>query len=436
MSDQDSLRDGKEAERRELWCTMTSMYLFLEVARTKEKEDEDLSIREAICKNLANILSLAKTYTSALVNLKPNLLMTLIDLISRLRWDETLGLPLAKVTLLTWKSILVCFGGLVEVEKAKASFRDEKLNEADTRGRPLITASPLDYHLFRQEISSKYPAYNPPPSLFPLEPENNSILPPLKNHPSKVAGSHVFGSGLANLNGNGTSIFHQPVHIATPAPSPPPSPAGPGGKGGKKQNYQTNQLFPFLYPPLDETSNNLGGKGSTDLQDLLVGRKWEGSDIPASILEAAELFAKRMRATRAMKQLWEERVQFMKYERGWAGPDANSDVDPLNLSLELKGEVEEIQVEKKEPAPPGSVEERMQAVERFYVRFQNLLYASELTSFVGVRSAALTVLSNCPYQGHSISRNYTRYSSKWTQWSAERVSISRKSKREWLGQAR
>lgn len=126
----------------------------------------------------------------------------------------------------------------------------------------------------------------------------------------------------------------------------------------------------------------------------------------------------------------------MKYERGWAGPDANSDVDPLNLSLELKGEVEEIQVEKKEPTPPGSVEERMQAVERFYVRFQNLLYASELTSFVGVRSAALTVLSNCPYQGHSISRNYTRYSSKWTQWSAERVSISRKSKREWLGQAR
>ncbi|KAF2491751.1 N1221-domain-containing protein [Lophium mytilinum] len=344
----ESFREGKEAERRELWCAMTAMYIFLEVARIKEKEDGELAMREEIA------------------NLKPGLLMTLVDLISRLRWDETIVLPLTKVCLLTWKSVLVAFGGLSEVNKAKASFRETDLNEADVRGQPLITASPLDYHLFRQEISSKYPAYNPPPPLFPLEPENNSILPPIKNHPSKVAGSHVFGSGLANFDGNGTSIFHQPVHIATPAPSPPPSPAG-AGKGGKKQNYQTNQLFPFLYPPLDESSNNLGGKGSTDLQDLLVGRKWEGSDIPASILEAAELFAKRMRATRAMKQLWEERVQFMKYERGWAGPDENTDVDALDISSAPTVGSEEANSKTKEPPPPGSIEDRMDSVERFYV---------------------------------------------------------------------
>lgn len=275
--------------------------------------------------------------------------------------------------LLTWKFILVCFGGLADVEAAKASFRDESLEQSDKHGQPLITASPLDYHLFRQEISSKYPAYNPPPPLFPLEPENNSILPPIKNHPSKAAGSNVFGSGLAHVNGNATSILHQPVHIATPAPSPPPSPAGPGGKGGKKQNYQTNQLFPFLYPPLDETSNNLGGKGSTDLQDLLVGRKWMGSDIPTSILEAAELFAARMRATRAMKQLWHERVQFMKYERGWAGPEAAEDVEELSLAGQepspTQGE-EEGSAPQPGGVPPaaGSVEERMQLVENFYVR--------------------------------------------------------------------
>ncbi|OCL08760.1 N1221-domain-containing protein [Glonium stellatum] len=380
LLDQDSLRDGKEAERRELWCTMTSMYLFLEVARIKEQETGDLSIRQVIS------------------NLKPNLLLTLVDLISRLRWDDSLGIPLPKVCLLTWKGILVCFGGLPEVEKAKASFRDQDVEEADTRGQPLITASPLDYHLFRQEISSKYPAYNPPPPLFPLEPENNSILPPLKNHPSKVAGSHVFGSGLANLNGNGTSIFHQPVHIATPAPSPPPSPAGPGGKGGKKQNYQTNQLFPFLYPPLDETSNNLGGKGSTDLQDLLVGRKWEGSDIPASILEAAELFAKRMRATRAMKQLWEERVQFMKYERGWAGPDANSDVDLFSLSLEPKEEAEDVEGEKKEPVLAGSVEDRLEAVERFYASVLQHLQSLVIVLIKVILSHVTTLVTqaNCP----------------------------------------
>jgi hypothetical protein len=336
-------QDTKEAERRELWCAMTSVYTVLEVARIEEKEKGDLYLR-------AKVLALKK----------PGIFILLAELIEKMRWDETINVPLPKVFLLAWKTQLVTFGGFSEVDRAKDLFADKTLDTADDRGQPIITASPLDYHLFRQEISSKYPAYNPPPPLFPLEPENNSILPPLKNHPNKATGNHVFGSGLGDLNGNNTSIFEQPVHIATPAPSPPPSPAGPGGKGGKKPNYQTNQLFPFLYPPLDESSNKLGGKGSTDLQDLLVGRKWEGADIPTSILEAAELFSKRMRATRAMKQLWEERVQFMKYERGWSGADDNLHVS--ELSLEPKdGDV------KKEPPPSGSVEERLDLVEECYV---------------------------------------------------------------------
>ncbi|KAF2633530.1 N1221-domain-containing protein [Macroventuria anomochaeta] len=339
---EDEQHEGKEAERREVWCAMTAVYVVLDVARYQERKENDLSLRTAV------------------LDLKePGLLMLLVELISKLRWDESISLPLSKVTLLLWKAMLVAFGGLSEVDKAKESFKDKNLDTEDTRGQPIITASPLDYHLFRQEISSKYPAYNPPAPLFPLEPENNSILPPLRNHPNKVAGNHVFGSGLGDTNGNNTSILHQPVHIATPAPSPPPSPAGPGGKGGKKQNYQTNQMFPFLYPPLDASSNNLGGKGSTDLQDTLVGRKWEGSDIPASILEAAELFAKRMKATRAMKQLWEERVAFMKYERGWSSPDDNPDVE--ELSLEPKKDAP-----KKEKPVIGSIEERVDLVEDFY----------------------------------------------------------------------
>lgn len=260
--------------------------------------------------------------------------------------------------------MLVNFGGLKEVEELKSTFRDSKEETADNRGQPIITASPLDYHVFRQEISSKYPAYNPPQPLFPLEPENNSILPPLKNHPSKVSEANSFGPGISAL-GSGTSILHQPVHIATPAPSPPPSPAGPGGKGGKKQNYQTNQLFPFLYPPLDASSNNLGGKGSTDLQDILVGRKWEGSDIPASIIEAAELFAKRMRASRSMKQLWEERVLFMKYERGWTGSD-DTDIDPLDLENKLGNLSFE-----KEKKIDDKVAAKLDQVENFYVSFAN-----------------------------------------------------------------
>ena len=260
------------------------------------------------------------------------------------------------------------------MEKAKDSFRHYTKDE-NKHGHPVITASPLDYHLFRQEISSKYPAYIPPRPLFPIEPENNSILPPLKN-PAGRANDDL--SEYSHFRGNGVSIMNQPIHIATPAPSPPPSPAGPGGKGGKKQNYQTNQMFPFLYPPLDEGSNKLGGKGSTGLQDALVGRKWEGSDIPTSILEAAQLFAQRMRATRSMKQLWEERVEYMKYERGWRSSNGNKDKDKDVEKLALEGEndtenaPEAVPESEQAPKPPkdipiDSIEGRLLVVEEYYV---------------------------------------------------------------------
>ncbi|USW49515.1 hypothetical protein Slin15195_G028340 [Septoria linicola] len=304
-------------ESIDLWCCLTLMYLFVEVSRAAGN---------------------AQKIKADLVALDPNLLNYLTRIVAKLRWDENAPIPLTKMLLLAWKTVLVSIGGIQEVEKVKASLRETRGEEKDSRGQPLITASPLDYHLFRQEIGSKYPAYHPPPPLFPLEPENNSILPPLKHRrPSYVSMSDAAFAGAPSV---GTaSIMHQPVHIATPAPSPPPSPAGPG-KAGKKQNYQTNQMFPFLYPPLDSSSNDLGGKGSTELQDALVGRRWEGADIPTSILEAAELFAKRMRATRAMKQLWETRVDYMKQERGWKKPseDDNMDVDDFELLPKPKPE--------------------------------------------------------------------------------------------------
>ena len=192
-------------------------------------------------------------------------------------------------------------------------------------------------------------------------------MPPLQHRQEKLNGMNAPLPGTAAPTTGGSSIMHQPVHIATPAPSPPPSPAA-GGKGGKKQNYQTNQMFPFLYPPLDDSSNDLGGKGSTELQDALVGRKWQGSDIPTSILEAAELFAKRMRATRSMKQLWEARVGFMKYERGWRDTQDDLDLDRLDLeSTDQPKTRKEKASDAKGEATQTAAEKRLAAVEDFYV---------------------------------------------------------------------
>lgn len=400
----------KGLEKSELCCALTIMYFALEISRTRPDRESRIQSR------------------TQFLELKPDFLNFMSEIMDKIRWDDTIDLPLNKLLLLYWKAILVSFGGSSEINESKSSFLDWDLETSDSKGYPLITASPLDYHLFRQEISSKYPAYNPPPPLFPLEPDNNSILPPLK--PSLAKMSDINAPGLASLQGHGTSILNQPVHIATPAPSPPPSPAV-GGKGGKKQNYQTNQLFPFLYPPLDETSNKFGGKGSmTDLQDALVFRKWEGADIPTSILEAAELFAKRMRATRSMKQLWEERVEFMKYERGWKAPDEVDDVDVEGLKLEPENEVDKEDSENKEEFPvwkehDGSVDDRLQAVERFYVCLSWLIYLNSTNTLIERRASSPAIGRHGSLESHLVQCHGLNHANERSKWAAERLSVPR-----------
>lgn len=273
---------------------------------------------------------------------------------------------------------MLIFGGTEQIEETKRALRES----ADDKDQNLIMASPLDYHVFRQEITSKYPAYIPPQPAFPLEAENTSLLPHLRNHPTRNNGSNGIIPVPPGTQAGGASILHQPVHIATPAPSPPPSPAA-GGKGGKKQNYQTNQNFPFMYPPLDATSNSAGGKGGAGLQDLLVGRKWEGSDVPASILEAGELFSRRVRMTRATRQLWEEREKFLKFERG--NDSSDDDIDELDLeALGIDEDVDDGKlielIEKRTKKSAGAkadygpnpdldvqIKQRLDTIEAFYV---------------------------------------------------------------------
>ena len=124
-----------------------------------------------------------------------------------------------------------------------------------------------------------------------------------------LSGNHCTAGANGILGAATSSILNQGVHIATPAPSPPPSPAGT--RGAKKQNYQTNQNFPFLYPPPNSSASSVWGKVEVGGLDSV--------SVPESILEAGDLFQRRIRMTLAMRQLWKEREEFMRHERGWAG---------------------------------------------------------------------------------------------------------------------
>ena len=319
------------------------------------------------------------------------------------------------------------------------AFRKGK-DSLNSQLKPIITTSPLDYHLFRQEITSKYPAFEPPLPLIPIEPENTSVLPPLPNRQSRSASQDSSFPPNPPLIGGAQSIFQQPVHIATPAPSPPPSPApGGGGKGQKKQNYQTNQNFPFLYSPLGESTNTLGGKGSTLLQDSLVGRHWDGSDVPASILEAGELFASRMRMSRALQQLWDVRESYIKFERGWEGFGGRKHdedtiakdwgLDQLGSSIEVPQSQEAIegigivaqtdrenQTRESKRTPNSDVDhetddERVQArldnIESLYVSiYHSSPFDSMLTRTASLTSTA-SISCHCSAQGLFVPRYQT-----------------------------
>ncbi|KAL5339717.1 hypothetical protein BJX70DRAFT_362971 [Aspergillus crustosus] len=351
------------ATEREANLVLTAFYLIVEAARKQEAQDR----RQTPLKD-------------AIVALEPDLMLFLIEIIARLRWDDTSNVPLTRIILVFWKCILLFFGGSDNLKQAKEAlepaFDGGKHDPA--RRTPFLTASPLDYHSFRQEITSKYPAYNPPPPLIPLEIDNNSILPPLPQHPSRAYPSNGLFSGVGpSVAGGNGSILHQSVHIATPAPSPPPSPIGPGGKAGKKQNYQTNQNFPFMYPPLDDSSNNLGGKGTTEMQDALVGKKWNGSDVPASIIEAGQLFSTHVKMTRAMRQLWEERERFMTYDRGWhAEPGLDTAASDAEYGILEKLQDLSVQSDKQFKADTPQekqtdnedIQKRLDAVETFYTQ--------------------------------------------------------------------
>ncbi|PHH68890.1 hypothetical protein CDD82_199 [Ophiocordyceps australis] len=287
---------------------------------SQEVQDELLNLMTIVYISIQQTLHDAEAMASVhtqLVELNPSLVDFMLTATAKLRWDEQNVMPHAQMFLLFWKSILLVFGGSKEIDNLKKALDEMGAASMD---QETITATPLDYHVFRQEITSKYPAYVPPRPPLPFDTENNSLLPPLPNQSSRSNAVSSILPTPAHAQSGGASILHQPVHIATPAPSPPPSP-GLGGKGVKKQNYQTNQNLPFFYPPLDETSNTAGGKGPSAVHGALVSRKWEGSDIPVSILEAGELYSSRVRMTRATRQLWEERESFLKYERGWVQDD-------------------------------------------------------------------------------------------------------------------
>lgn len=319
----DELLSQKAWNRRELKQALTVLYFLIEVTRMvseEETDEKDIGLDEEL-----------ESFRDEIAQLpgEGGLLGYLATNIARVRWEDNVDIPLTQLLILTWKTTLLLFGSPDKhLAKVKEFSRVSEGLSAEV-DKNLITANPLDYFLFRQELIAKYPAYNPPKSLFPFE--SNTYLPSLVMQESSLRPG---GNTDVLLGGKGggenlASILDKAVHIATPVPSPPPSPIAIG-KGQKKQNYQTNQSFPFIYPPADDDS---GG-------------------VPSSIKEAGDLFSGRTRISLAMRQLWKEKEAFEKYGRGW---QADEQLDLKKQKWELADRI------------PRWEEKRLAAVDDVYV---------------------------------------------------------------------
>ncbi|EPS40668.1 hypothetical protein H072_5476 [Dactylellina haptotyla CBS 200.50] len=329
---------ARQVDRRELRLCLTILYLILETGRDDDR----------FCEEVAG--------------LEPNITLFIVENAAKLRWEDAPGVPLQSLLLLLWKILLCILGTSEQLAKTKM-LRILITEGADDDGPPTtknqpavlpkktsriqkdtppisnetmeielpvdinittyskITASPLDYHNFRQELLHKYPAYNAPAV-------PNFVTKSLVSNPN---GELTTPTILTSASTN-PSILDQPVHIATPAPSPPPSPIA--GKGGKKHNYQTNNNFPFLYPP-----TALGGwkDGWANMNSNDVG-------VPTSIREGGDLFRSRVRVSPALQQLAEEKERFLKSERGWSGIDAEVKSD----SEKIRGAQDKCKERQKE----------------------------------------------------------------------------------------
>lgn len=360
--DPEELLTQKAWNRRELKQAMTVLYFLIEVTRLvsdEETDPKDIGLDEDLESFRDDIAQLPG---------EGGLLGYLIKSISRVRWEDNVEVPLTHLLILTWKTSLLLFGSPdkhLPMVKEFARLAEGLSPQVD---KTTITANPLDYYLFRQDLIAKYPSYNPPKPLFAFN--TNSYLPSLVGHESSLRPGGNMDVLLGGRGGgeNLASILDKAVHIATPAPSPPPSPIT-AGKGQKKQNYQTNQSFPFMYPPAND--ENESGR-----------RVWDddGGGVPRSIKEAGDLFSGRTRISLAMRHLWKEREAFEKYGRGW----------------EVEEPTPRKQRWEREDRIPRWEEKRLAVLDEIYVCLPRDSVETLLTLVTASGTSTAPVASYCP----------------------------------------
>ncbi|KTW28530.1 hypothetical protein T552_01790 [Pneumocystis carinii B80] len=292
----------------ELSCKMTSFYFLLETFYS------DLEFRKNV------------------VDLSPPIISWIIEEIANLKVNLDiwrLYFPIIQTIQILKKLILCVFGNTDDFLNLKRYLRMLSGLPPEINKKEII-ATPLDYHIFRQNIISKYPTYDPPSTLLNIDLEYTTLLP---IHKEETAVKDIHKDTDPSVTEN----------YVTPLPSPHFSPKT------KQSVLKKNQNLPFLLPLSD----------SFDLE------------IPTSIKEASELFKSKTHLDLSTIQLWKETDKFMKFERGWIKDNLNSIEESPSLDIQ------------KDPLHDS----RLNAIETVYASL-----VSHLESFIYVLMKFLNLL--------------------------------------------
>ncbi|CAG8570418.1 9115_t:CDS:10 [Funneliformis caledonium] len=143
-----------------------------------------------------------------------------------------------------------------------ASLREKEKN---AKGYPVKKTTPIDYNTFQTEATQKYPTYIPPHS-------------PVFSMPFTIANQFSSNSNSNNSN----DMFTQSSYSSINNNSSPKS---------RKQQFQTNQRQPFIFPFSKSTPT-----------------------VPKSIQEAGDLYLKFMYTSLGILQFWKEKDEMKKQQ--------------------------------------------------------------------------------------------------------------------------
>ncbi|WLF81453.1 Factor arrest protein 11 [Lodderomyces elongisporus] len=215
-------------------------------------------------------------------------------------------------------------------------------NKADIEDKTRLTCSPLDYFAFREDLLDKFPLFdanvggqsrnsnsdgNSNDVHAFSSTSNQEELKSIEKQQQQFMSINAFSNSLAStLEIPRTNKSHsvlsqlptQPVHLATPIPSPKLA-ASDYMTGGEKirKSYQVNQSMPFIYP-VDPNSKY---------------------SVPVAMIEADKILQNAVYESYSLKMLWKERDKFMQQERGYEsayGKDDNFDLEQSAVKPELK----------------------------------------------------------------------------------------------------